>query len=528
MTAELTVIIAPPPTPNGDLHVGHLSGPYLGADVLRRYLTLQGRDAVAALSVDLNQSYVVTTAERLGTEPLALARKSHADIQTTLSKSQIHFDVVAIPDTAYTQSVSDWFKHLFDTGVIEKHRRLSPFDIKRNRFMFESYATGYCPTCLSGTKANICEACGHPNEASDLLGLYPTGGEAGDPVEMREIDEYFIDLEKWREPLLDHLRHHIPEKRPNLSRLIDELFAKRLAKFPITFPSRWGIPAPFPNADGLVLNVWAEMLPGHFHWIDQACMLRGFEGATARASSVRYVQYLGFDNSFFYVIAHLGLALAARAGGLKHILPTAFITNEFYLLDNFKFSTSQGHLIWGRDLLAETPADDVRFYLAWSNPEYNQANFTREDMERVLDKKFRQPIKRVCELFGGKSGPVSGSAYAASLLARFETAYDYRHQSLRMAALTVANGLELIESLAKHGTNTDVLRSIVKATACGLAPLASDAALKLWRSIGLDGPIFWPEGKDLLPSEPAFNGSGFQEEASEPGSKLQLLGAVVT
>lgn len=99
-------IVAPPPTPNGDLHVGHIAGPYFGADVLRRYLKLRGHTAVCALSVDLNQSYVVTTAERLKTDPVTLARQSHSDIAETLGMSGIEFDVVGMPDAEYGAYVS--------------------------------------------------------------------------------------------------------------------------------------------------------------------------------------------------------------------------------------------------------------------------------------------------------------------------------------------------------------------------------------------------------------------------------------
>jgi methionyl-tRNA synthetase len=488
------VIIAPPPTPNGDLHVGHLSGPYFGADVLARYLRLRGTEAVTALSVDLNQSYVVTTAERLGTKAQALAHKSHAEVQSTLTLAGIDFDVVGMPDAAYSSYVRDWFMRLYTAGALTVRQHQVPYDTARNRFMFESYGSGNCPTCLASTKSNICEACGHPNEAVDLMGLYPTGGKPGDSYEMREVAEYVLELEPLRAALLDHLDRVIPERRPAMARLISELFAKPLPDFPVTFPSDWGIAAPFPNAEGLVLNVWAEMVPGHYYWIDAACGQRHRAPIVADQKPARYVQYLGFDNSFFYVVAHLALALAAKKAGIEAILPDAFVTNEFYLLDNFKFSTSQGHLIWGRDLLAIVPMDEVRFFLAWSNPEYNQANFTMEDMERVLQRKFREPMERLVAALADLPGSsVVASQQSEALLNRFASSYDERHQSLRIAALTVSNGFDLLSGLIAQQTDPAILRGIAQAIACGLSPISPNAANRLWAAAGGAASVAWPQ-----------------------------------
>lgn len=502
MRSVPTIIVAPPPTPNGDLHVGHLSGPYLGADVLRRALRLNGEDAVAALSVDLNQSYVVTTAQRLGVEPDALARRSHEEVRDTLRRAQIGFDVVGIPDAAYSESVRDWFAQLDRAGFVKRHRRLAPYDVVRERFMFESYASGRCPVCLAGTKGNICEACGHPNDARDLIDLHPTGGRLGDPVELREIDERYLDLEALRGPLEAHLAGVVPEKRPALARLLSELFAGPLPRFPLTFPSSWGVPAPFAESEGLVLNVWAEMVPGHYWFIDRALEAGGHPSLAQIGGRARYVQFLGFDNSFFYVVAQLALALAARQAGAVSLLPAAFVTNEFYLLDNFKFSTSQGHLIWGRDLLAEAPTDEARFYLAWNNPEYNQSNFTRADMERVVAEKYREPLRKALAAAPALAGPQPTPCVAAAAMrARFEAAYDWRRPSLRIAAQTIASGFELFHEMIDRGEPAPVARAFGLTLACGMAPVAPGGAEALGRALGAAlgpaGELRWPmAGRD--------------------------------
>jgi methionyl-tRNA synthetase len=217
---SLTAIIAPPPTPNGDLHLGHLAGPYMWSDVLLRYLALRGRPCVSAISVDLNQSYVVTTAERLKLDPVELAQRQYHNIRATLGAADIRFDVVGMPDAAYSAYVQDWFTRLNAGGAFETTETSVPYDPKRGRFLFEGYASGWCPVCLAATKGNICEACGHPNDAAKLFNLHATGGQPGEPLEMRRRSGLVLRLERWRNQLEHHLLGNLPEIRPNLRRLI--------------------------------------------------------------------------------------------------------------------------------------------------------------------------------------------------------------------------------------------------------------------------------------------------------------------
>lgn len=496
MTA--TVIVAPPPTPNGDLHVGHLSGPYLGADIYRRYMKLRHRPVVSALSMDLHQTYVVTTAQERNLSPRDLALKSYHQVRETLQMALIDFDHVGMPNEVYIQSISDWFKALYDAGVVVKRTQSYAYDLKQGRFLFESYASGRCPICLACSNGNICEACGHPNTADKLIRLRPSNGSPNDPIEHREVVEFYLNLESMRRTLETYLANEIVEKRPALRRLLTEVFETSLPDFPVTFPTNWGIPAPFPDSEGLCLNVWAEMVPGHYFWIDEAARKTGRGKIVTPHSKNSYVQYFGFDNSFFYVIAQLALALAARKAGLPSLLPTAFITNEFYQLDNFKFSTSQGHLIWGRDLLTELSADEARFYFAWNNPEYNQANFTRTDLDSVLNNKLRIPIREIFDILQDVPDvPTEPCRASKALLARFENAYATNSQSLRIAASAVANGLDLVLQETSNGTHAGQIKAIVQAIAIGLWPISPGIAEQLWQASGRSGAVIWPDTTNL-------------------------------
>jgi len=488
---EQFVITAPPPTPNGDLHVGHLSGPYFGCDVLARYLRLRGHDVATALSVDLNQSYVVTTAERLRDDPMAMAKRSHREIGGTLAKADMAYDVLGIPDSGYVDYVTGWFRQMDATGLFVHRSRKMPFDVLRERFMFESYASGWCCNCLAATNGNICEACGHSNDPASLFGLHPTGGRLSDPVVAKTMNEYVFDIEPWREQLTDYFFKELPELRPSLRRLLVEMLDQRLPKFPITFPSNWGIPAPMANATGLVLNVWAEMLPGHYHWIEKALG----RSLAAQGKTTHYYQFFGFDNSFFYAVAQVAMALAARSHGIPALLPNAFFTNEFLQLDNEKFSTSQGHLIWGRDLLEPSNVDAVRFYLAWINPEYSQANFTTADFQQITSNKLLGPLKvyeaQLSKCAGGQSHD-SNAIAAEQLTKRFETAYAAERMSLRIVAQAVTNGLNLGVRLMQEGVSLATAQAFTRALAAGAAPLVPGVAARLWEVANAPGDPTWP------------------------------------
>src|SRR5262249_45008060 len=156
--------------------------------------------------------------------------------------------------------------------------------------------------------------------------------------------------------------------RPHVLRFVEEMLDRPLRDFPVSYPGEWGIPLTIPGFESQVVNVWAEMLPG-LVYMTEVGLANGSRppspDAWARSSGYDLVQFLGYDNTFSFSFAHLGLLFAHD----KWIEPTAIVTNEFYHLDNSKFSTSRRHLIWARDLVTRYGVDNVRFYLGINNPE---------------------------------------------------------------------------------------------------------------------------------------------------------------
>jgi methionyl-tRNA synthetase len=391
-TMAKTIITATPPTPNGDLHVGHLSGPYLAADVHARFLRARGHDVAYVSSSDDNQSYVVTTAHRLGMEPKALAAQQAERIRETLAMASIAIDAFTVPDWRHDELVRQFFRRLYDDGVLTRKKRAVFWCAEHKHYAFESYLRGTCSLCFSPTAGAICEACGHPNDAKTILDPQ-CSIDPGHTLELQEIDVVVLELERYRTELREFYVDKWRTWRPHPLRLVEELLEKPLPDYPVTYISDWGIPAPFPGCDGQVLNVWAEMLPGLMRtveWVETQRGNRNVDGEALwhPASGNRLIQFLGYDNSFFFAVVHVVLALAIRD---RCILPTSIMTNEFYQLENFKFSTSKNHAIWARDLLAHRSVDEVRFYLALSNPEFQKTNFAQGEMDKLVATSFTGP-----------------------------------------------------------------------------------------------------------------------------------------
>jgi methionyl-tRNA synthetase len=453
---------------------------------------------VSAISTDHNQSYVVTTAERLGRDPYELAVESHAEVARTLRQASISFDLVGRPDEDYSAFVSDHLRRLGAAGAFVEREVDSLYDARTGRHLVESYVGGRCPVCFLDTRGNICESCGHPNDPRTLVRPYVVGG--GEGIETERGPALVLPLEPHRAALE---RHYAGRRlRPALRVLIDSLLERPLPDFPITYRSDWGLPARLPSGGGAVYNVWAEMYPGHLHWTRRAQAAEDGESSLWEvADDVRYVQFIGFDNSFFYAVAHVAMGLAASAARLPAAPPADIVTNQFYLLENAKFSTSQGHLIWARDLLAEWQADPVRLYLCLSNPETQESNFTVDDMRRTLEAKLVGPFERVRRAWNwmvaaGALDTAIAPGWAAwqqRFRERFERFYEPATFSLRGAAATFTAYLELLDSeleLAGEG-GAPGLASAMGHLALYAAPLMPGFSERLAEHLGLDAPPSW-------------------------------------
>jgi methionyl-tRNA synthetase len=398
------LIAASPPTPNGDLHVGHIAGPYLSSDVFRRARQRLGDTAAHVSYADDNQSYVVTTARRRGLSPEQLMDHYNQEIQATLAAFDIALDSFARPDDGQNAAVGEAVRTLVAAGLVVEKQVPELYDGQTQTPLYESFVSGGCNVCLRPTKGGVCEACGHPNDPVDLLGpridtrlahAHPTG----------ETRRLVLPVEDYREELLAYYREKRGRWRPHVLQLVDEVLAHPLPDYPISHPGSWGIPVGLPGWENNVVNVWAEIGLAFLHQL-----ARHRDGDALAQGS--YVQFLGFDNSYAFAVAHPVLQFALeRAGAGPAKVPDTIFTNEFYHLEHRKFSTSQGHAIWARDLLDHMSADEARFYLSLHAPELAEGNFELDAAHAALQRDLHVPLAtvraRLSEIANSRRTPVA-------------------------------------------------------------------------------------------------------------------------
>jgi methionyl-tRNA synthetase len=301
-----------------------------------------------------------------------------------------------------------------------------------------------------------------------------------------------------------------------------ELFARPLPDFPITYPTGWGIPAPFPETPGQVINAWAEGMPASMYCTAVAQRELGeTPGADdelwRRERDIRLVYFLGFDNAYFWGVTHLALLIAHEG---RYVVPDTIVSNEFYELEHDKFSTSKGHVIWTRDLLAEVPRDLVRFYLALSAPEHARTNFSRDALVKIANERLAEPWNQLTTRLGKATGelgargtelPVTdaGRTRIRAMLDRFAGCYELAGFSmfraadlivlhvarLEQAAAELLAELPVLDGRIARQRLGDLLAEVV-ALAGAAGPITIDLAAAVDAARGGSEPL--PEAADRL------------------------------
>ncbi|MEM8796116.1 MAG: class I tRNA ligase family protein [Pseudomonadota bacterium] len=387
----MNIITATPPTPNGDLHVGHLSGPYLNADVAARFLRLNKEPVMFVTGSDANQAYVLSSAEKRGQAPEQMVQECSAQIQNSLNLAKVSYDAFVVPDERHRKVVQEFYLDLYRQGLLKIKSLPSLWSEKQCRYCDYSFVTGFCPNCFAKTAESVCEACAHPVRPDTIIDPRSSADES-DRLVLRNREALVLELEPHRHLLEEYYRDHRHTWRPNIIRLVEQIMAKRLPDFAVTSISSWGIPAPFPGYDGHVLTGWAELLPGFMRAVEDVSDARSGISFWEDKENVKLYQFLGVDNGYFFAIPHIIISLIRKT---PLLVPECIITNEFYELNDFKFSTSLNNVVWIRDIIQSYSSDEIRLYLAYTNPELQTCNFVNTSFERFAKLTFSEKWRQI-------------------------------------------------------------------------------------------------------------------------------------
>jgi len=366
------LITCAPPNPNGDLHLGHLSGPFLGADVLRRYLAARGHEVHYVSYTDDHSCYVERKATELGRTPRETSFTYTRRIEETLARAGMlpHYYEHPHREPVHDQVVHDHFLRLHRAGTLAERDLPVPWCEHCRSYRYEAGVRGRCPACGQPSDGMYCEDCGRPHEPEGVAEGVCT--RCQHPTTMRTIRRLVFPLDRYGERLADYYAGR--DWRPKLLDYCGDLVKQGLPPTPVSRRTSYGIPVPLSGWNGHILDTWYSGIFGYL----AATMAYGT--ALGRQELWRelwlepdtaIIHFIGFDCSFSHAV--LWPALLMALGGLN--LPRHVITNEFYNLEGGKFSTSRNHAIWGTEFLREVPADALRLHLCLTSPETVQTSF---------------------------------------------------------------------------------------------------------------------------------------------------------
>lgn len=462
------VVIGGPPTSNGDLHIGHLAGPYIGADVHVRYLRSVGRDTVFASCTDDSQTYVATSAARVGLTPEDLVEQATGQIKNTLTAMGVGMDGFSPTDDGYRAMVYDYVHRLYDLGRFRLRTVRLPYSERTGKFLVEGLVGGECPTCLADSRGGSCESCGHPIDFDELIDPY-SNLDPDDELVYRDAEILVLPMEEYRDRLTAYHEAKAVTWRPHVVALMRELLAKPLPDFAITFPVDRGLPARFPETPGQTLNAWLEGIPASMYCTAYAQRRLGQapptdDSAWRAENDARTVVFMGFDPLWVWGMVHVAELIAHED---RYVLPDTLLVNEFYELENDKFSTSKGHVVWARDLVADVPRDIVRFYLTLTAPEHSRTTFSRAALDDVAGRRLVGPWQELSVLLakltaeaGADSGPLPVSpavpGRVAAMIARFAACFELDSFSLSRAADLVVQNVDRLRGHARRALAADL------------------------------------------------------------------------
>jgi methionyl-tRNA synthetase len=372
------------PYANGSLHVGHLAGVYVPADVFARYQRLRGYDVLMVSGTDAHGTPVTVRADQEGTTPAEVAARYHAEFLTYWRDLGVSYDLYTTTTTDnHREVVQDEFMMLVNKGLLYRDRSVGFYDPVAHRFLPDTYIEGECPHChYARARGNQCENCGRLLEPEDLI--HPRSRlnpEAA--LEQRETEHFYFDLPKLQQPLLDWARP-MTHWRPNVYRFTINFLEGGLQPRAITRDLSWGVPLPpqiGPGWDDKRIYVWFEACSGYLSAAVEWAKLRGEPRAWERwwkDPACRQYYFIGKDNIPFHTVIWPAILL----GRGDVILPYDVPANEYMNFGGQKASKSAGVGTTVPRLLAAFDPDAIRYYLIANAPETADTDYTEEDFVR--------------------------------------------------------------------------------------------------------------------------------------------------
>ena len=380
MSKRYTITAALPYT-NGPIHIGHLAGVYVPADIFARYQRLKNNDVAFICGSDEHGVAISIKAKKEGTTPQAIIDKYHAIIKQSFADFGISFDNYSRTSAPiHHQTASDFFKKLYEQGDFIEEISEQLYDEEAHQFLADRFVIGTCPKCGNPEAyGDQCERCGSSLNATDLID--PKSSITGSKPTLKATKHWFLPLNRYQEFLEKWiLEGHKSDWKPNVYGQVKSWLDDELKPRAVTRDLDWGIPVPVEGAEGKVLYVWFDAPIGYIsstkEWAER-------EGKDWRPywqdSDTQLVHFIGKDNIVFHCIIFPAMLKAEGS----FILPANVPANEFLNLEGNKLSTSKNWAVWLHEYLQDFPnqQDVLRYVLTANAPETKDNDFTWKDFQ---------------------------------------------------------------------------------------------------------------------------------------------------
>lgn len=372
-----TLVTTALPYANGPVHIGHLAGVYVPADIYARYLRLQGRDVMLVGGSDEHGVPITIKARKEGVTPQDIVDRYHTLIRDSFREFGISFDVYGrTTSQTHRKTASDFFRKLYDKGEFIEKSSMQLYDPEANQFLADRYVTGTCPHCGNEhAYGDQCEACGTSLNATDLIN--PKSAITGAEPILKETTHFFLPLDKWQPRLEEWILKGHKEWKTNVYGQCKSWLDMGLQPRAVSRDLDWGIPVPVEGAEGKVLYVWFDAPIGY---ISNTIDLVGDDYKKWwKDPETRMIHFIGKDNIVFHCIVFPSMLMAEGSYNLPDNVPA----NEFLNLEDDKISTSRNWAVWLHEYLRDFPGkqDTLRYTLTANAPETKDNNFTWRDFQ---------------------------------------------------------------------------------------------------------------------------------------------------
>ena len=377
-----TLVTAALPYANGPVHIGHLAGVYVPADIYVRYKRLQGENVLFVGGSDEHGVPVTIRARKEGCSVQDIVDRYHNLIKTSFERFGISFDVYSrTTSKIHHQFASDFFKYLNDHGKFIQQESEQFYDEATQEFLTDRNIKGECPVChAADANGDQCEKCGSTLSPDELIN--PVNAINGNPLVKRKTTHWYLPLNEYQPWLEEWILKEHKEWRPNVYGQCTSWLDADLRARAVTRDLNWGMPVPVEGAEGKVLYVWFDAPIGYISNTKELCDAHPEYGNWEtwwKDDSTRLIHFIGKDNIVFHCIVFPTM-LKAHGG---YILPDNVPSNEFLNLEGEKISTSRNWAIWLNEYLDEFPGkqDVLRYVLTANAPETKDNDFTWRDYQ---------------------------------------------------------------------------------------------------------------------------------------------------